>query len=169
MIEPLTLDIPFPTTEGISRDAFSLKIISPAYASAQSELNTILQYNYHAGFFERAKEKDISKTLFRISVCEMIHLNLLSKTIAALGAAPVYTRYPPDFFDFYSTKYVSYSRSLKHMLEDDILGEKRAIAGYEKMLVRLKNPGVIKIINRILEDEKLHLKTLENMRPQLQG
>lgn len=167
MIEPLTMDLPFPTTEGICPDAFSLKIISPAYASAQSELNTILQYNYHAGFFERAKKEDISKLLFRISVCEMIHINLLSKAIAALGAAPVYTRYPPDFFDFYSTKYVSYSGSLKHMLEDDILGERRAIAGYEKMLTRLKNPGVIKIISRISEDERLHLKTLENLRPEL--
>ena len=49
------------------------------------------------------------------------------------------------------------------MLEDDIIGEKQAIAGYERMAARLKNERVCEIIMRITEDEKLHLAMLENM------
>lgn len=167
MIKPLQADSPYPSTKDITEDAFSLRIISPAYASARSELNTILQYLYHSYFFEKCKKDKIFETVMSISVCEMQHLRLLGKTITALGAAPVYTQYPPDLFSFYSSKYVSYSRSLKNMLEDDIIGEKQAISGYEKMLIRLKNEGVRAIISRILEDERLHLSALENLRCEL--
>ena len=52
------------------------------------------------------------------------------------------------------------------MIEDDIMGEKRAIASYTKMLCRLKNEQLKAIISRILEDEKLHLEKLKEI---LQG
>lgn len=163
MPKPLSLDLPFPTTEGICPDAYSLRIISPAYASSASELNAILQYIYHAFFFERQGYSDIADTLHAIAIAEMRHLDLLGSTILALGAAPVYTQYPPNCFNYYSAKYVSYSRTLTNMLEDDILGEKHAIASYEKMLKCLKNEQVKAIIQRILLDEKLHLETLEKI------
>ena len=53
------------------------------------------------------------------------------------------------------------------MIEDDILGEKRAIAQYNKMLCRLKNEQVKRIISRILEDEKLHLEKLKSILQEL--
>lgn len=169
MIKPLQADAPYPSTNDISPDAFSLKIISPAYASARSELGTVLQYIYHSYFFEKCGYEKIYNTVMSISVCEMIHLRLLGKTVLSLGAAPVYTQYPPDFFNFYSSKYVNYSRNIKTMLEDDIIGEKQAISGYEKMLCKLKNKSVSAVIARIIQDEKIHLSALENLRGELNG
>ena len=49
------------------------------------------------------------------------------------------------------------------MIEDDILGERHAICQYTKMLSRLKNEQVKKIVSRILEDEKLHLEKLKQI------
>lgn len=163
MPKPLILQDPYPTTEGISPDAYSLRIISPAYAWSYGELNAILQYVYHSFFFDKKGYNDIAETLMRIAVAEMKHLELLGKTILALGAAPVYTQFPPNRFNFYSTKYVAYSRTLQNMLEDDLLGEKHAVSSYEKMLKCLKNQSVAKIIDRILQDEKLHVATLEKI------
>lgn len=163
MPKPLTLDLPFPTANEITPDAFSLRIISPAYATPSGELNAILQYVYHSFFFNKGGYAEIADTLESIAIAEMIHLKLLGETVLALGAAPVYTQYPPSSFNFYSTKYVAYSCKLKYMLEDDIRGEKQAIRAYENMLCKLKNPQVRAIIERILEDEKLHLKTLTDI------
>ena len=64
---------------------------------------------------------------------------------------------------FYSAKYVTYSQSLKYMLEDDIRAEKHAINSYEKMLKLLKNEKVKQIISRILQDEILHLEKFEQL------
>ncbi len=163
MLKSLIVDKPYPTTEGICPDAHSLNIISPAYASSESELNAILQYIYHSFFFEKHGREDIAEILTRIAIAEMKHLDLLGAAILALGSAPVFARYPASGFNYYSAKYVAYSCSLKNMLEDDIRGEKHAILGYEKMLNCLKNAQVKAIISRILEDEKLHLATLEGI------
>lgn len=169
MPKPLILQEPYPTTEGISSDAYSLRIISPAYAWSYGELNTILQYVYHSFFFDKKGYTDIAETLMSIAVAEMKHLELLGKTILALGAAPVYTQFPPNRFNFYSTKYVAYSRTLKNMLEDDLLGEKHAVSSYEKMVKCLKNQSVAKIIDRILQDEKLHVAALEKILSEFKG
>ena len=93
----------------------------------------------------------------------MIHLKLLGKTICALGAQPIYTACPPAAFNFYSAKFVSYSRSLKNMIEDDILAERHAVMSYAHMLDRLRNDRVKDIIARILEDEKMHLKAFTDL------
>ena len=163
MAKPLTLNEKFPTTDGISPDAYSLAVISPAYASSTGELNAVLQYIYHSLYFDKHDMKDIAETLESIAIAEMIHLKLLGKTITALGAQPIYCQNPPTAFNFYSTKYVSYSCNLVNMIEDDIMGEKHAICQYSKILARLKNEQVKKIVSRILDDEKLHLETLKEI------
>lgn len=160
MSKPLTLPDEFPTTEGICPDAYSLAVISPAYASPTGELNTILQYFYHYFNFIKSGLKDYAVDLKSIAVAEMFHLEILGRTITALGAQPIYCQNPPTAFNFYSAKYVTYSHNLINMLEDDIMGERRAISSYSKMLCRLKNKQVSDIIARILGDEKLHLKKL---------
>lgn len=169
MPKPLTLPEPFPSTKDISADAYSLRLISPAYASSTGELNAILQYIYHSFFFERCGYKDVAEKLVSIAVAEMLHLELLGKTILALGAPPVYCRYPNSGFNFYSTKYVAYSRSLKFMLEDDILGEKQAISDYDNMLKKLHSRQIKEIVSRIRSDEILHLQTLQNILSDFKG
>lgn len=163
MPKPLTLQAEFPTTEGLCPDAYSLAVICPAYASSTGELNAILQYFYHYFNFNRQGYKEFASDLESIAIAEMLHFRLLGETILALGAQPVYCQNPPTAYNFYSAKYVTYSRNLVNMIEDDILGEKRAIAQYTKMLCRLKNEQVKNIISRILEDEKLHLEKLKSI------
>ena len=169
MPEPLTMKEEFPTTEGLCPDAYSLAVISPAYASPTGELNAILQYFYHFFNFDRQGYDKYARTIESIAIAEMLHLELLGKTIMALGAQPIYCQNPPPAFNFYSAKYVTYSRNLVNMIEDDILSEKRAIALYVKMLTRLKDEQVKKIINRILEDERLHLQALKEILEGLTG
>ena len=117
--------------------------------------------------FDSKGLSEYAELIDSISVAEMIHLKLLGKTICALGAQPIYTACPPAAFNFYSAKFVSYSRSLKNMIEDDIMGEKYAIYGYEKMLCRLKDGTLKALIVRIIEDEKLHLAELKRILEEL--
>ena len=136
---------------------------------ARIELNAILQYIYHSFYFEKYGFHDIAETLKSIAVAEMRHLDLLGETILALGAPPVFCRFPYYGFDYYSAKYVAYSRSLKFMLEDDLLGERQAARDYCRMENALKNSAVKEIVSRIREDELLHIKTLENILKDFKG
>ena len=163
MTKPLIAEKPYPTTEGIAPDCRSLRIISPAYASSTGELNSVLQYNYHAVIFNSKGLEEYAELIDSIAVAEMIHLKILGKLICALGAQPVYSLLPPAGFNFYSAKFVAYSRSLKNMIEDDILAERHAIMSYAHMLDRLRDDRVNGIIARLLEDEKLHLKAFSDL------
>ena len=163
MTKPLIAEKHYPTTEGIAPDCRSLRIISPAYASSTGELNSILQYNYHAVIFNSKGLEEYAELIDSIAVAEMIHLKILGKLICALGAQPVYSLLPPAGFNFYSAKFVAYSRSLKNMIEDDILAERHAIMSYAHMLDRLRDDRVSAIIARLLEDEKLHLKAFSDL------
>lgn len=160
---PVAVNRPYPAIDGLCPDAYSLRIISPAYASSESELNTVLQYIYHSFFFEKHGNRDIADTLRGIAIAEMRHLELLGSAILALGAAPVFAQYPATAFNYYSAKYVGYSCTLKNMLEDDLRGERRAVAAYSKMLKCLRNEQVSAIIRRIQEDEKLHEEKLSQI------
>ncbi len=157
MSKPLISSTPYPSIDDISPDACALKIISPAYASSTGELNTILQYLYQSFILGVKGCNRLADKLESIAIAEMLHLKLLGKTIAALGALPVYTANPPSAFNFYSSKFVGYSHTMPNMIEDDIMAEKHAIYAYERMLPRLKNQKVRGVISRILEDERLHL------------
>ncbi len=163
MSKPMIIDLPYPTTDGIRNDALSLQIISPAYSTSVGELNAVLQYVYHSFCFYKHGLKDCAEMLMSIAKAEMIHLDILGKTIFALGAAPVFAQYPSTGFNFYSTKYVAYSNTLRHMLEDDLICERRAIADYKKMLRCLKNKQVVAIVSRIIDDENLHVAAIEEI------
>ena len=163
MPKPLIADKPYPSLEGICPDCRALRIISPAYASSTGELNAILQYNYHAVMFDGKGLNEYAELVDSIAVAEMLHLKILGKLICALGAQPVYTACPPAGFNFYSAKFVSYSRSLKNMVEDDLLAERHAVMSYAHMLDHLRNDRVKEVIARILEDEKLHLQAFGDL------
>lgn len=163
MSKPLISDQPYPKTDGICPDVCTLKIITPAYSTSCGELNAVMQYIYHSLNFKHGGMKEHAETLEGIAIAEMIHFRLLGETIFALGAQPVFTSQPPFAYNFYSTKFVAYSRTLKNMIEDDVIDEKQAINGYERMLRHLKNESVKAIIARIIEDERLHLAALQKI------
>ncbi len=166
----MSVDLPYPSTDGLRPDAESVKILSPAYADRGSELTAILQYVYHSIVFAGLNRKQYARMMVEIAIAEMHHLDLLGGMLYNLGALPVFTSCPPRLFDFYSAAAVSFSCVPQKMLMDDIRGETEAIRGYEAMLCRLKNERVAAVIERILLDEKLHLETLKGMlREETQG
>lgn len=169
MPKPLITDSEYPTTDSLCPDACSVSIISPAFASPSGELNSILQYFYHYFNFEKQGFSEYASVMESIAIAEMFHLKLLGKTITALGAQPIYCQNPPTAYNFYSTKYVTYSRDFVNMIEDDILGERHAVSQYSRMIMRLKNEQVKKIVSRILEDEKLHLEKLKQILAELKS
>ena len=164
----LSVDLPYPSLDGLCFDPKSVKIISPAYADRGSELTVILQYVYQSMILAGRGCEEYGKILTQIAIAEMHHLDILGEMLYRMGALPVFSSCPPRRFDFYSTRAVSYAQTTQKMLQDDIVGERAAIKGYEGMLCRLENERVAAVIARIVQDEKLHLETLCGMLKELE-
>ncbi len=154
---------PYPTLEEIGRDPETLRIVSPAYAGRDGELTAVLQYVYQSIIFGEAGENAISRRLIGIAVEEMHHFELFGKMIAKLGAPPVFTACPPYPVGYYSASCVNYTRAPRQMICADICAEENAVAAYERMLCRIKNPPVAAMISRILGDEKRHLEEFNRL------
>lgn len=161
MKKSVKLDLPYPSLDCICEDYKSVRIISPAYASAHGELAVILQYAYHALYFDESGDEETANLLDGIAITEMHHLEILGSTLLKLGADPVYTACPPFKNNFYNTSKIAYSKTKQKMLLDDLAGEIYASESYGKMLDELCNERVAAIIARIKLDEDLHIKVLK--------
>ena len=160
-MKPLICDLPYPSTDTLTKDVRSGQIISFAYATLHGEITATLQYVYHHFYFGEIDEQ-IAEILMSIAEAEMIHINILGKAMLKLGVTPRYVQMP-NSNNFYNTSAVSCSKTPQKMIMDDIQGELNAIADYQKMLFVLKNEQVEAIIQRIILDEQLHLEKLKEL------
>ena len=160
-MKPLICDLPYPSTETLTKDIRSGNIISFAYATLKGELTATLQYVYHHFYFGEIDQND-AETLMAIAKAEMIHIDILGTAMLKLGVSPRYVQMP-NTNNYFNTSTVSRATTPQKMIMDDIQGELNAIADYQKMLFILKNEQVEAIIQRIILDEQLHLETLKEM------
>lgn len=160
MHKPIRVDIPYPSTEGISEDPKAAAVLSSAYAGSESELTAVCQYVYHHFWFGHLGREDIASTLEDIAITEMMHFDILGSLILKLGVNPVFTANPPRQCNFFNTSSVKFSTTPQKMVMDDIAAELDAIRMYESILSRLENEQVAAVIQRIILDEKLHVETL---------
>ena len=161
-MKPIQVELPYPTVEGIEPDIVYARIISPSYAGLMSEMTAILQYTYHAYYFDKEGMSEYADVLRGISLSEMEHMEILGKLLLTLGVKPEYRQELPGC-NYYNTSCVSTSTYPQKMLTDDISGEMQAIAEYEKIITQIDNEKVTAIIARIILDEQLHLKLLKDL------
>jgi bacterioferritin len=90
----------------------------------------------------------------------MIHLNILGEILIKLGVSPAY--YNTRTADFYSASSVSYTRTPKRMILDDIAGEIKAVKSYSDVILAVGDSELSAILTRIKIDEELHIVALKN-------
>lgn len=149
--------------EGIGENSCMLRALSPAYAGREGEMTAILQYVYQAILLGACGEQNASETLLSIAVTEMHHLEILGTLICKLGAPPVFTSCPPYPVGYYSASCVNYVKSPAAMIQADLCGERQAVEGYRKILCKLSDERVSAVIERIIEDELVHIQALERL------
>lgn len=83
-MKPLICDLPYPSTDTLTKDVRSGNIISFAYATLRGEITATLQYTYHHFYFDKPNP-DYADTLMRIAIAEMKHIDILGTAMLNLG------------------------------------------------------------------------------------
>ena len=161
MKKSVEMDLPYPSMDGVVKDLKSAAIIAPAYDGGHGELKLLLQYIYHYLNFKSLGDKESSDLVMEILATEINHFILLGELIYKLGAAGIVAKMPPRGYNYCTSAGVTYSKTPIKMLIDDVSSEILSVNQYEKMVREIKNPAVTAIIERILMDEKLHIKLLK--------
>jgi bacterioferritin len=168
---PCKSDVPMPVVQVQGKNAHYAELLYDAMASNKSsEMSAVNQYVFH---HMTIQNKVIANSLLCISLVEMNHLSTLGELIEMLGEKPFYYNTNHHFWDAgnlgYGEKINEHNtgndenskENIRLKLEMDILDETNAINGYILLHKEIDDIYIKKIIEKIISDEKFHIKIFE--------
>lgn len=144
-------------------DVISLLIAS--YSGIKGEATAIFQYSYQS-FLTKPTYEDLHEILEKVSINEMVHLQILSQILLSQKIDPRFCRYidnNSEICEAWSTNAINYEKNITSFLEYNIKLEQMAIDTYNEIIKKTKNAELKNIINRILKDEKAHVKIFNKL------
>jgi bacterioferritin len=156
------VDLPYPEAKVEQKNIYYANLLLQDYAGAVSEFTAVSLYIYQH-FVSDDKYKSYAKIIGQISIVEMKHLELIAKTIKLLGVKPVFVNSVCPCGRMWTSDYVNYDTCIRGMILEDIKAETKAIENYEKHLCLINDKYIKELIERIILDEKLHLKIFKEL------
>lgn len=161
---PCKVHEPYPEANAEAHNERYAMLLQDAYADGgKSEMTAISQYIHH---HITIQNKEIANTELCIALIEMKHLSLLGDLIKSLGGSPKYRRSNKAWWNGGE---VSYGDSPEFKLKLDIEAEKAAIEGYKVLISEIKDRNIVKVLQRILMDEVMHLQIFTDLYQRLFG
>lgn len=154
-ISKYKVQLPYPTVCGRINERTYAKLME-SYGGKSSETTAILQYSYQNVLLTNCN-KELADALKGIAIVEMEHHELLAEAILTFGGDPILG----GSCNYFNGSYINYAKEISCILYADIEGEKKAIEDYERIVHCSDNPSLVSLISRIILDEQLHIKILQ--------
>ena len=158
------LNLPYPEIKVEKENLYYAELLSQDYAGMVSETSASLLYSYqHFNTFDSNEE--FTKIIEEVSIVEMMHLEMLGKTIKLLGKPPIYKTCEASRGDcvFWNASDINYDVDIREMLKTDIRGEMAAIKNYEHHKNIIEDKYIKELLDRIILDEKHHIEIFETL------
>ena len=152
-----SIDLPYPKPMIEMQNIEYANLLLKDYAGVVSEFTAISLYVYQH-FVSKEQYKDYAELIGGVSVVEMKHWELLGETIKLEGIKPMYFDNAVPHGKLWSPMYVNYTTYIMAMLKEDIKSEQKAIENYKYHITLIQDTHIIKLLERIILDEELHLK-----------
>lgn len=153
---------PYPKITGIVPNYTYGKMILDNVGGMNSEMSAISLYLYNHIISEDKYDK-IHSIFLQISMVEMRHLDIFCELAFKLGMDPRLWSCTDEYNEYWSPAYNNYPNQLDALLENAIIGEKRAIEKYAYQASIINDPKIVAILNRIILDEEIHVQILESL------
>lgn len=131
-----------------------------------SETSAICQYIYDHAIAGK-DFIDLKQAFLNISMVEMHHLDIFMELSLKLGMNPRWWTCLDDQCSYWSPSYLNYPNQVTEVIQSAIDNEYQAINKYKYQASVIKDPHIIAILNRIIEDEELHIKILKQWEAKL--
>ena len=156
------VDLPYPEPRVECKNVSYANILLQDYAGEVSEQTAISLYTYQH-IISKGPYKEYSKIIGGVSISEMKHFELLAETIKLLGVKPVLIDSVYNSGKLWNASYVNFDTCIKQMILEDIRSETKAIENYQMHLYLINDKYIRKLLERIILDEKLHLKIFQDL------
>lgn len=123
------------------------------YSGKYGEITAITQYMYNAYICESFGDSELYDIFRGISIVEMTHHQLLGEAITTFDGDPVFA----GNNKWWSGSDIDYQTIREKMIRAAIKLEEITIVNYNKAIACTTNQSLADLIERIIEDERLHL------------
>lgn len=166
--DPFQAQRPYPPVQVEGPNAAYARMLGADLAGGLSEMTSVSQYTYQNwALFERCPE--VARAMGQIARVEMHHMRLLGQTIVLLGGDPRYWQLSGAGRPvWWSGATVCYTDSIQKMMLENIALEQSAIDEYTKQKLLVRDPNIVALLERILEDEYLHISLFRRFLEQAQ-
>lgn len=158
-MEQIIRKLQYPSTDNIKPNQNFAKLLKDTTFGADGELGAILKYLYQA-YYLMPYYPEISDQLETIADTEMMHYDLLNKSIVKLGGFPEIS----TSNGYFSSKEIPYQRNIYAILNGNIAGEADAISNYQHLSeVFASDPSLQQLMLAIQADEIKHKAIFEKI------
>lgn len=151
------IDKPYPKVKLEKKDMSLVPYVRHLYASSEGVLQMFQQYLYQILVL---KNQEFSLILKNMVSCELQHFTMLGEVLLQLGVVPFFGDSIGKQIQYWNSYELYYDQDYKTILEIDLEQKKKAISNYQMFLSIIQDLYLKEIIQRILEDEYLHLEIL---------
>lgn len=152
-------DSPYPSIQDLDINLQYGYMMLSNLGGLHSEMNAVSLYHYNHVILDEDWE-ELADVFMHIAMVEMEHLDIFAKMCLKLGVDPRLWDCQDDFLEYWSPGYNVYPKQIHVMLENAILQEQNTIDMYRHQIDCIHEPIIQKMLNRIIEDEKLHVDIL---------
>lgn len=153
------VDLPYPEVTERRVNKYEVSLLMPAYGGRNSETTAIMGYIYQS-YILAPEYPEIAHCLEEIGITEMKHHDLLGTAIVNMGGTP----YIGGNNGYWQGSYVNYIKVPHIIINNNIMGERNAIAHYREIIRKTHIDEIKEMIERIILDEEVHVSTLEKIK-----
>ena len=152
----INLEGSYPKLKMLAHNSYYQGILQNLFCGSEGEVVAILQLSYQKSLL-CFHQSPLSKIITSILQHDQKHIELLSDAIMTLGGNPMYYNNQKKFLSLRQIDYLSNPQS---MLRADIELKEKTIIDYKVAISKISNTNLKMYLERIVQDEKLHLKLL---------
>lgn len=152
---------PYPPIRASERNPQYGRMMLDNMGGSNSEMSAVSLYIYNQMITGSLKE--VSYAFHKISIVEMHHIHIFGELALNLGENPRLWTHRGNQMYYWTPGYNHYPTELAPLLKNAIQGEENAILKYQQQARQIKDPCITDILERIIEDEKIHIQIYKKL------
>lgn len=152
---------PYPPVRICERNAMYGRMMLDNMCGQNSEMSAVSLYLYNNLLID--ENEKLSNIFREISIVEMHHVHIFSEIARMMGEAPRLWTHRGNQMSYWSPAYNHYAVELKPMLQNARNREKGAVQKYQEQCSQIKDQYIVECLERIIEDEYIHIKIFESL------
>lgn len=152
---------PYPPVRISERNQLYGRMMLDNMGGQNSEMSTIGLYIYNNILI--IDNERLSSIFKGISIVEMHHLHTFGEIARLMGENPRLWTHRGNQMAYWSPSYKNYPMQLEALLLNALNGEKMAVQKYQNQCAQIQDICIVECLERIIEDEKIHIKIFESL------